>query len=150
MSFELHHRNHLEKQLRAIVRRQLRRAAVALRPGDEATFRNAVHESRKSVKKVRAVTAFLREAGAKIPHKDRARLKSAADGLSRLRDSAAIVDALDRLRRTYPKQLPEHTYAILRRGLVVARDRQEEQALRSDVVPDVAARLKKATKAAKA
>jgi CHAD domain-containing protein len=150
MSFELHHRNHLEKQLRAIVRRQLRRAAVALRPGDEATFGTAVHESRKRVKKVRAVTAFLRETGAKIPHKDRARLKSAAEGLSRLRDSAAIVDALDRLRRTYPKQLPEHTYAILRRGLVVARDRQEEQALRGDVVRDVAARLKKATKAAQA
>lgn len=149
MSFELHHRKHLDEQLRTIVRRQLRRTTRALAPGDEATFRTAVHESRKSVKKVRAVAAFLREAGAKIPHKDRARLKSAAAGLSRLRDSAAIIDALDRLRRTYPKQLPEHTYAILRRGLVDARNRQEAQAQRSGVVRDVAARLKKATKAAK-
>ena len=149
MSFELHHRKHLDKQLRTIVRRQLRRTALRFKPGDEATFRTAVHESRKRVKKVRAVTAFLREAGAKIPHKDRARLKSAAEGLSRLRDSAAIIDALDRLRRRYPKQLPVHTCAILRRGLVVARDRQEAQAQRSNV-RDVAARLKKATKAVKA
>ena len=149
MSFELHHRKHLDEQLRTIARRQLRRTALALRSGDEATFRTVVHESRKSVKKVRAVTAFLRKAGAKIPHKDRARLKSAAAGLSRLRDSAAIIDALDRLRRKFPKQLPEHTYAILRRGLVIARDRQEAQTQRSDVVRDVAARLKKSRKAAK-
>ena len=43
----------------------------------------AVHESRKSLKKVRAVAAFLTQAGAKLPRKDRKRLKSAARALSR-------------------------------------------------------------------
>ena len=89
-----------------------------------AQFESAVHESRKSVKKVRAVAAFLEQAGAKLPRKDRKRLKSAARALSRLRDSAAIIDTFDRVRRRYPKQLSEHTYGILRRGLVGARNRR--------------------------
>ena len=52
-----------------------------------AQFGSAVHESRKSVKKVRAVAALLKQAGAKLPRRDRRRLKSAARALSRVRDS---------------------------------------------------------------
>ena len=117
MSFELHHRKHIEDELAKIVRQQLRNAAHALTTSEGSQFRTAVHESRKSVKKVRAVAAFLTEAGAKLPRRDRKRLKSAARALSRVRDSTAIIDTFDRVRRRYPRQLPEHTYGILRRGL---------------------------------
>ena len=123
MAFELHHRKHIEDELAKIVRRQLRNTADALTTSDGSRFRSAVHESRKTVKKVRAVAAFLTQAGAKLPRRDRKRLKSAARALSRIRDSAAIVDTFDRVRRRYPGQLPEHTYGIIRRSLVAARDR---------------------------
>ena len=149
MSFELHHRKHIEDELTKIVRQQLRNTAHALTKSAGSQFRSAVHESRKSVKKVRAVAAFLTEAGAKLPRRDRKRLKSAARALSRVRDSTAIIETFDRVRRRYPKQLPEHTYGILRRGLVAARDRSEARAQRDGVVADAAERLEKTRKSAR-
>jgi CHAD domain-containing protein len=106
VSFELHHRKHIEDELTKIVRQQLRTAAHALTTSEGSQFQSAVHESRKSIKKVRAVAAFLTQAGAKLPRRDRKRLKSAARALSRVRDSTAIIDTFDRVRRRYPKQLP--------------------------------------------
>ena len=149
MSFELHHRKHIEHELTKIVRRQLRNTAHALTTSEGSQFRSAVHESRKNVKKVRAVAAFLTQAGAKLPRGDRKRLKSAARALSRVRDSSAIVDTFDRVRRHYPKRLPEHTYGILRRGLIAARDRSEARAQRDGVVAEAAGRLEKTRKSAK-
>jgi hypothetical protein len=148
MSFELHHRKHIEDELKKIVRQQLR-AAHALTASEGSQLRRAVHESRKSVKKVRAVAALLRQAGATLPRRDRKRLKSAARALSRIRDRTAIIDVFDRVRRRYPKQLPEHTCEVLRRGLVAARDRSEARAQRDGVVAEAAGRLEKTRKSAK-
>ena len=149
MSFELRQRKHLEGQLRKVVRRQLRNTAQALTTSAGSQFRSAVHESRKSVKKVRAVAAIFKQAGAKLPRRDRRRLKSSAKVLSRVRDSAAIIDTFDRVRRRYPKQLSEHTYGILRRGLVRARDRIEARTQRNGVIAEAAERLEKTRKSAR-
>ena len=149
MSFELHRRKHIEDQLARIVRRQLRNTAHSLTTSAGTQFRTAVHESRKSLKKVRAVAALLTQAGAKLPRKDRKRLKSAAGALSRVRDSAAIIDTFDRVRRRYPKQLREHTYGILCRGLVTARDRREVRAQRDGVVAEAAGRLERTCRSAR-
>lgn len=86
MAFELHHRKHIEHELTKIVRKQLQKTAHALTTSVGGQFRTAVHESRKSVKKVRAVAALLTEGGATLPRRDRKRLKSAARALSRVRD----------------------------------------------------------------
>lgn len=59
MSFELHRQNHIEDELAKIVRRELRHTARALTESGGSTLESAVHESRKSVKKVRAVAALL-------------------------------------------------------------------------------------------
>jgi CHAD domain-containing protein len=148
MSFELHQRKHIENQLTKIVRRQLN-TARPLTTSAGSQLRSAVHESRKSIKKVRAVAVLLKHAGAKLPRRDRKRLKSAARALSKVRDRTAIIDTFDRVRRRYPKQLPEHTYGILRRGLVAARDRNEARAQREGVVAEAAKHLEKTRKSAK-
>jgi len=150
MAFELGQRKRLEDQLTKIVRRELSKTVRALTAGAGTPFDSEIHESRKSVKKVRAVAALLEHAGAQVPRKDRKRLKTAASALSRLRDSAAVIESFDRVHRRYPKQLPEHTYRILRRGLVGARSRQESQAKRDGVAADAADRLAKTRKSAKA
>jgi len=149
MSFELHQRKYLEDELVQIVRRELRDTVRALTTSAGSAVENAVHESRKSVKKVRAVRTFLERAGAQLPRKDRKRLKAAARALSRLGDSAAIVDTFDRVRRRYPKQLSEHTYRILRRGLVGARNREHVRAHRDGVVSEAAERLATTRRSAK-
>jgi CHAD domain len=149
MSFELHQRKHIEDELTKIVRRQLRNSARALTTSTGSQFRTAVHESRKSLKKVRAVAALLKQAGAKLPRRDRRRLRSAARALSRVRDSTAVIDTFDRVRRRYPKQLREHTCRILRRGLVAARDRSEARAQRDGIGAEAAERLEATRKSAK-
>ena len=149
MSFELHQRKHIEHELVKVVRRELRHTTRALTASDGSTLESAVHESRKSVKKVRAVAAFLKEAGAKLPRKDRKRLKAAARALSRLRDSAAIVDTFDRVRQRYPERLSQQTYSILRRGLVGARNREQERAQGDGVVDEAVERLAATRKSAK-
>ena len=133
MSFELHQRKPIEDELTKIVRQQPRRTAHALTSSAGIQFQSAVHESRKSVKQVRAVAAFLKQAGAKLPRKDRKRLKSAPRALSRVCDGIAIIDAFDCVRRRYPKQLPVHPFGILGRGLAAARDRNEARAPRDGV-----------------
>jgi hypothetical protein len=90
LSFELHHSKHIEDELTKIVRQQLRNAAHALITSSGSQLRSAVHESRKSAKKARAVAAFLAEADAALPRRDRKGLKSAARAVSSVRDSAAI------------------------------------------------------------
>ena len=149
MPFELNQRKHIDDELKKIVRRQLRRTARALTIDADGQVGSVVHESRKTVKKVRAVAALLTHAGAKVPRRDRKRLKSAARALAKLRDSAAIVDTFDRVRRRYPKQLSEHTYGILRRGLVTARDRREARAQRDGVIAAASERLRKTSKSTK-
>jgi CHAD domain len=143
VSFAVAEPKHIEDELRKLVRRQLRKTTRTLHRGGGSHLRSAVHQSRRSLKKVRAVAGCLKGARAKLPRKDRKQLKSAARALSRLRDSAAIIDTFDRVRRRHPKALPEHTYAILRRGLVADRDRREEFARRDGVIADVVQRLER-------
>ena len=149
MSFELRHRKHIQDELTAIVRRQLRNRARALTTSEGSQLRSAVHESRTSVKKVGAVAAFLTKAGAKLPRRDRKRLKSAGRALSSIRDGTATIDTFDRVRRRYPKRLSEHTYGIFRHSLVAARDRSEARAQRNGVVTEAAEPLEKTRKSAK-
>lgn len=149
MSFELHKRKHLDDELKKLSRRQLRSAGEALVEANTSTFKAAVHESRKSVKKVRAILDVLQRAGAKVPRKDAQRLKRAARELSALRDAAAIVDAFDRVRRRFPTRLPEHTYGILRRGLVRAEEQRERKARREGAVDRAVKQLDRVGKASR-
>jgi CHAD domain-containing protein len=150
MSFGLRRRHHIKDELEKVVRRELRKTVVALTTRDQAVPADVtIHESRKRVKKVRAVAALLEQAGVKLPRKDRKRLKSASRALSRLRDRAATIESFDSVRRRYPKRLPEHSYGILRHSLVGAQKRQEEQTKRDGTVADAARQLAKARRSAK-
>ena len=143
MSFELHQRKHIEDELLGFARRQLRRGTEALKKRDARTVGTGVHEARRCVKKARAIVKTLRDAGGDVARKDRRRLRKASRQLSGLRDSAAIVETFDRLRKRYPKRLAEHTFGILRRALLEARERQEECARRDGVLDRVANQLEK-------
>jgi CHAD domain-containing protein len=149
MSFELHRRKHIDDELRSIARRELRRASDTLSKADPGAFSTGVHEARKRAKKVRAVLEVIERSGGDVPGKDRKRLERAARELSALRDSAAIIETFEGVRRRYPKRLSEHTYGILRRGLVQAREERGRRARRDGVASDAAGKLDKTRKAAK-
>jgi hypothetical protein len=149
MSFELRHRKRVDKELERIARRQLGRMSRMLATASASTFKTAVHESRKGVKKVRAILDALEQSGAKIPRKDKRRLKWAGRELSALRDAAAIVETFDRVRHRYHTKLHEHTYGVLRRGLVQAGEEQGHSARRDGVATHAARQLDKTRSGAK-
>jgi CHAD domain-containing protein len=124
MSFSLKSSAPVRRRLKQLVRHQLRQAGPALRADGEG----AVHAARKSVKKVRAIVGLLCLADANVPRKDERRLRAAGRALSTLRDSDAVIATFDRLRRRFPKRLPEHTSALIRGQLVRIKTRIAREA----------------------
>jgi CHAD domain-containing protein len=125
MAFKLDPKQPIRHGLKVLVRQQLKRAEQNLREdlgGD-------VHEARKRVKKVRAVVVLVKEAGTRSLAKDERRLRAAGRTLSALRDADALIATFDHLRTHFPKRLPEHTNAIVRRRLVEAKTHVVEDAL---------------------
>lgn len=148
MAFELRHRKHLEDELTSLFRRELRKAIRALTHKSAASAAD-IHEARKHLKKARAITALLEQAGVRPRNGDRKRLKSASRALSALRDSDAIITTLNLAHRRFPKRLPQHTYQALRQRLIDARDAQAVRARRKGALDDVVEQLGKTRKSAK-
>ena len=124
MAFALKPEQPIRRRLKDVVRQQLRLAETSL--GDDRTA--GVHEARKSVKKVRALVALLQEADAGALGKDARRLRAVGHAIAPLRDADAAISTFDRLRAHFPKRLPEHTHAMLRRRLVRAKTRALSEA----------------------
>jgi len=119
MAFTLNPTKSIRRELKRVVRKELRRAREHVRHHQEA----AVHEARKSVKKARAIVKLLRQIDADSFEKDARRLGAVGRTLSILRDADAVIATFDHLRKRFPGRLPEHTYAIMRRELVRAQAR---------------------------
>jgi CHAD domain-containing protein len=124
MPFILKPERSIRRRLTHVLRQQLRRGEQNLQSGRAS----GVYEARKNVKKARAVVAMLDEAGAGSIGKDARRLRDAAHALAPLRDADAMVATLDRLRSHFPRRLPEHTFALLRRHLVREKTRTSRSA----------------------
>jgi CHAD domain-containing protein len=97
--------------------------------GEEA-FREAVHEARKSIKKIRALLRLIRfELGERVYAFENAWMRDTARLISEVRDVAVTVNAVDDLYGIYGAFLVEGTFDEMRERLVVRRDRVEERAM---------------------
>jgi CHAD domain-containing protein len=113
--------------------------------GEEA-FRHAVHEARKSIKKVRALLRLIRfEVGEKVYRFENSWMRDTARIISEVRSAAVLVEAMIDVRDIYGPFLAEGTFEETLDKLVVRRDRAEERAMEDpDVVPRVVANLERA------
>jgi len=102
MAFVLRPGREVGEELRKIARQELRRASTSLR-GAKASSK--VHDARKRVKKIRAVVKLMSEARDGEWTKSDRSLRTAGRLLSDLRDTDALVETLDGLRKRYPKRL---------------------------------------------
>jgi CHAD domain-containing protein len=134
------------RELRRIVRKQLDRASKRLLHdhSDEA-----VHEARKSVKKVVAVMTLLDQVGSAPPRKDAKRVRAARRALSTLRDAVAILTTFDHLRSRFTKRVPEHTSAMIRAHLARRKSTITRQAQRDGSIARVTKQLQQVRRAAK-
>lgn len=112
----------------------------------EEVFSEAVHESRKSTKRVRAVLRLIRdEVGDKIYRFEDGWMRDAGRMLAPLRDSFAIVDSFDVLHRIYGHLLVDGALEEVRGRLVSRRNRLETQVMEDpQIVSGVVERLERA------
>src|SRR3981189_1948536 len=113
MAYRLRQQESVADGLRRLARKALQSARDRLRrtspPSDEA-----VHEARKSVKKVRAIVRLIEAAGGRGIGKSKKQLRTVNRTLSRLRDADVMIESLAMLRHDYPHLLSEHTVARVR------------------------------------
>jgi CHAD domain-containing protein len=117
MAFRLRRTESVEDGLKRLARKALRSARIRLRRARPPSV-EAVHEARKSIKKVRAIGyAIDADAGRGLDDSEK-RLRRVNRKLSKLRDADVIVESLTTLRHKYPRVLSEHTFGRVRRRLL--------------------------------
>jgi CHAD domain-containing protein len=118
MSFELKPGVSLRKNIRRIVRDQLDDGLEHLTGRRAGTRDEAVHEARKSFKKVRAVLRLVRPAiGAAAYRAENACFRDAGRPLAEVRDAKVLIDTLDKLAEHFQEQLAGRSFDDTREAL---------------------------------
>ncbi len=131
-----------------MARRELRRARKALRahnpPSDEA-----IHEARKSAKKVRAIVALVEADGGSRLGRSQKRLRTINRTLSPARDADAMLEILAKLKSRNPHLFSEHTFARARHRLISSKNEALQTAQHDDAWNVVDRELGKLQRSAK-
>jgi len=125
--------------IRRIAREQLEGAADALRGKGKRDL--AIHDARKSIKKVRALLRLVKAELGDVYAAENTRLRDAGLGLSELRDAAAIIETFDDLREKYRGDLGEHSLDSIRRRLLLHKTRAERKANAEEALREISAAL---------
>jgi CHAD domain-containing protein len=127
--------------VRRIVTEQIDLAVQQLRARDTKKRDEAIHEARKSIKKIRGVLKLVRPELGRIYRTENDALRSIGGKLSELRDAGAMIEMLDSLAEKYSGKLRHSSLHSIRQGLERSK-REKERALQvSKVMRDAAARL---------
>jgi CHAD domain-containing protein len=106
----------------------------------------AIHEARKSVKKVRGVLRLARPELGRIYGAENMRLRDVGRKLSAFRDASAIIETFDQLREKYRGQPGGLTFAAVRRGLAARKREAERRAPIDQVLTGISADLREIAK----
>jgi CHAD domain-containing protein len=118
MSFELKPDKSLRKNIRRLARKQIEGALDVLtrarkRPRDEA-----VHEARKSFKKIRALLRLVRpEIGERSYREENTEFRDAARPLTEVRDARILIDTLDNLIKHFGEHIDGRSFADVKKVL---------------------------------
>jgi len=114
-----------------------------------ATARNrdeAIHEARKSVKKVRALLRLMRPELGSVYARENIRLRNIGRRLSDFRDRAVLIETLDALVAKYKDDLQGATLASIRQGLLRSKRQQQRGTRIGQALEKMAAGLRAAAK----
>ncbi len=107
----------------------------------------AVHEARKSLKKIRGVLRLIQpEIGRGFYRRENGRIRDVARRLSEIRDAGAIIEVFEDLSARFKSELHASVVAAARRGLHKAKAETEESANVDEVIGETIAALAHARK----
>jgi CHAD domain-containing protein len=132
--------------IRRIARGQLDALSEELAEASKRSIGDAVHDTRKRLKRLRANLRLVRDAvGDEVYRKENATFRRAGRRLSGVRDAKVLVDTLDALAERFRDELAAEAISKLRSQLV-AEHKSALESLRADpaVVEGVLTRLKTA------
>jgi CHAD domain-containing protein len=116
--------------LKRVVLEEIDSAASHLRGERRASRDEAIHEARKSIKRVRAILKLTRPVLGNIYFTENARLRDIAHKLSGFRDAAALIETFDDLKKKYSRDIALGRLASVRAALV---KQKKEGAVPGDV-----------------
>ncbi len=129
MAYRLKKSESVPEGLKRIVLEEIDAATEQL---SKATNRDeAIHEARKSLKKVRGVLRLVQPELGRIYHRENAHIGAIGRKLSELRDATAIIEVFDGLIEKYKDNLRNDALASIRRGLEKSK-RDTEQSVDAD------------------
>ncbi len=123
MAYHLKSGESVPDEIRRIVREELESAADQLSGLGEKNRDEAIHEARKSVKKIRAVLRLVRPELGEVYPVENVRVRDLGRALSEFRDAGAILETFASLREKYRAELGKLTLGPVRRQL--AREKRE-------------------------
>jgi CHAD domain-containing protein len=119
MAYRLKRRRSLARELSRVVAKEFAAAVDELT--DVGAQGDAVHEARKSVKKVRAVLHLLQKHLGRTYRVQNKRLRTVAHQLAPLRDMDVMADTLKAVRAHDPESVTATVFASINRGLAARR-----------------------------
>jgi CHAD domain-containing protein len=123
LAFQLKRGEPVPRAIRRIAAEQLDSSASQLRNAAPSERDEAVHEARKSIKKVRAILRLMAEELGPVAVAGNTLLRDLARRLSALRDAAVLVETVDSLKDQLPADFNPALLAGIRKHLASDRDR---------------------------
>lgn len=128
MAYRLKPHERIDREIKRVLKEEADAAAEQLRTAAKGDGAEAIHEARKSVKKIRAVLRLVRpELGGMYPQEN-ARFREIGQKLSELRDAGAMVETVNGLRERYRDEVERQVWTGLHE-MLLARKGKTEQAV---------------------
>jgi CHAD domain-containing protein len=150
MAYHLKRSESVPEGIRRIAGEDLEFAASQLTGGQGRNQDEAIHEARKSVKRVRAVLQLMQIELGDTYREESNCLRDAGRKLSRFRDASAVLEILDTLQQKSRNKLNPRTFDLIRRELLARKEHAEKQGDVQRALADIAASLRAASKRVKA
>jgi CHAD domain-containing protein len=132
--------------VKRIAREEIESAVRHLSGKGEADRDEAIHETRKNVKKIRGVLRLMRPELGEIYGRENPFFRDVGLRLSQFRDGGAMIEAFDGLREKYRGELGRSRLASIRRGLMARKEEAEKQGSIEEVLHGTAAVLRERAK----
>jgi CHAD domain-containing protein len=146
MAYHLKLDESVPEGLKRVVSEEIDAAVAQLTGQGEAGRDDAIHEARKSVKKIRGVLRLMQPELGGVFRLENTRLQRVGRQLSEFRDAGAIIETFDALKEKYRGDLGRHTLASVRRGLLARKEQAERSAGIERVLDKMAGELRRSGK----
>lgn len=135
--------------LKRVVREEIESAEDHLSGKKNKTRDEAIHDARKSIKKVRATLRLVREQLGDSWKRENARMRDIAARLSQFRDAFVIVETFDDLKTKYQDKHAALRLRAVRAGLTRRRNEESKEEDVTLVLSTAATSLRRASKRVK-